>query len=161
MKQFRYLLSALIFLGLFTASCNKADNISSTLKVEGKIRGEWTIDKVAFEDNGKLFETDITGQYEEMKFNFDAYNEFSIVNQQKNEKYYGVWYLDEIWTWDEGDQEEKKTYSLYMDFYNPSDTMQTSTMTWTDIRVSSGKLFGKYKRVVDDGKHKYTFKLKR
>ncbi|NRA11873.1 MAG: hypothetical protein HRT57_07960 [Crocinitomicaceae bacterium] len=161
MKQFRYLVPPLILLGLLTASCSKADNISSTSKVEGKIRGEWIVDKVALEDNGKLFETDITGQYEKMKFNFDANNELSIVNQQKNETYPGVWYLDEIWTWDEEDQEEKKTYSLYMSVYNPSDTTQISIMTWTDLRVSSGRLVGKDSRLVDDGMHKYTYRLKR
>ncbi|MFT6984197.1 MAG: hypothetical protein ACJAUD_002977 [Crocinitomicaceae bacterium] len=161
MKHFRYLIPTVLFIALFTVSCRKADNISSTSKVEGKILGTWTIDKVALEDNGKLFETDITSQYDQVQFNFAANNEFSILDQLKNETYPGVWYLDEIWTWDEGDQEEKKTYSLYMNIYNPADTSLFASMTWTDLKISSGKLIAKHKRLVDDGMHKYTYRLKR
>lgn len=161
MKHFRYLIPALLFIGLFTVSCGNADSISSTSKVEGKILGTWTIDKVALEDNGKLFETDITGQYDKMQFNFAANNEFSIINPLKSETYSGAWYLDEIWTWDEGDQEDKKTYSLYMSVSNPSDTSLFTSMTWTDLKVTSGRLIGKHKRLVDAGTHKYTYRLKR
>lgn len=161
MKHFRYLLPALLFIGLFTVSCGNADNVSSTSKVEEKIRGIWNVDKVALEDNGKLFETDITGQYDKVRFNFGENNEFSIIDQVKNETYPGAWYLDEIWTWDEGDQEDKKTYSLYMSVYNPSDTSQFTSMTWTDLKVTNGRLVGKHERLVDDGMHKYTYRLKR
>ena len=161
MRQFRIAIPFLIFLLLTVASCTKADSYSFS-NVEGKIRGEWTIDKVALEDNDKLFETNVTAQFEGMKFNFQADNVLSIYDAQQDMTYPGVWYLDEIYTWDENDQEEDKSYSLYTYVYNPADTSESRTMTWNELKVNKSRLIGTEKAISDDGKrHKYTFRLKK
>lgn len=114
------------------------------------------------ENNKKICETDITASYEGMTFNFMEDNQLEIYDARENKTFPGVWYLDEIYSWDEDDQENDKTFELYTYVYNPDDTTQTRIMTWKDLRVSSTRLFGRENRFSDDGKsHKYTYKLRR
>jgi len=159
MKRFSYLLPSLFVLSIVFASCTSADSYSYS-HVEERIRGEWTIDKVQLENNKKLCATDVTEQYKGMVFNFQAGNYLTIYDPSEDATYPGVWYLDEIYTWDEEDQEEEKSFELYTYVYNPEDTSQYRTMTWTDLRVNNNRLFGKYKKYSSGKTHKYSFKLK-
>ena len=114
------------------------------------------------ENNKRICETDVTSNYEGMTFNFMEGNQLEIFDAREDITLPGVWYLDEVYTWDADDQENKKSFELYTYVYNPADTSQSRTMTWKDLRVSNNRLFGRESRYSDDGKsHKYTYKLKR
>lgn len=160
MKRFSYLLSSLFVLSVVIGSCTSADSYSYS-HVEERIRGEWTIDKVHLENNGKLCETDVTEQYAGMVFNFEESNYLTIYDAAEDKTYPGVWYLDEIYTWDEQDQENDKSFELYTYVYNPEDTTQYRTMTFVDLRVNNNRLFGRYKKYNAGKTRKYSFKFKR
>ena len=161
MNFFKLLLPFIIFLSIIISGCTSADGYSYS-HVHEKLRGEWTIEKVKFENNDRLFESDVTGTYEGITFNFKPNNELSIFDPKIDIEYIGVWYLDENYTWDEDKQKEEKSYSLYTYAYNPNDTTQVRTMTWTDLRVNNRTLFGREKRYMPNNKTlKYTYKLKK
>lgn len=160
MKRFTLLVPFLFSLFII-ASCTSADDYSYD-HVEGKIRGEWIVDKVELKDNNKLFSTDLTDVYEGMKFNFKASNEFTLYDPRTDEEYPGVWYLDENYSWNEEDQKDERSYSLYTYIYNPSDTSEYRESTWKKLRVNNSRLFGIESRYCDDGQtHKFSYRLKK
>lgn len=159
MKRFPYLLTSLFLFTIVIASCSSADGYSYNTAVD-KIKGKWTIDKVHMENNDKFFETDITASHEGMTFDFKNGNLLEIYDAREDKTFPGVWYLDEIWTWDDDDQEDKKSFELYTYVYNPDDTTQYREMTWRDLKLNNNRLFGRTNRYADDGiYHKYTYKL--
>lgn len=161
MKRFILFIPFLFSLILIASSCTGADGYSFD-HVEGKIKGEWTVDKVELRDNDKLFNSDVTGRYEGMRFNFKANNVLAIFDPKTNTEYPGVWYLDENYTWNEKEQKDEKSYSLYSYVYNEADTSEYREMTWKKLRVNNSRLYGVESRFCDDGKtHSFSYRLKK
>ena len=160
MKRFYFLFTAIFILSI-ASSCNKADAMSYD-RVVDKITGEWTVHKVKLTNNRKVFNDNVTEIYEDFIFDFESDGQMTLMNPRENITYPGIWYVDEIYTWDAEDQEQDISYILHMHVIDPVDPELYRIMRWKDLKISNGRLIGKESIDTDDGKrHKYRYELKK
>lgn len=151
MKHY-YLLLLLFFVGALS-SCS-ADSMSYGT-VNDRIQGKWRVEKIEARELGGINTYhDVTPQYSgyTLEFAFDGYCEITDLNSDANLT--GWWYLDEIITWDQDDQEEDVEYILRAEV---SDTSLNITRNFAikDLKVNNSRLKGKERK--GDARFKYHF----
>ena len=161
MKRFYSLFTALTILTVLLSNCTTADNLSYNTVV-GRIEGKWTVKKVKLLDNGKLFRSDISDKYVGTTFDFKYDNTLEMFDPSKGITYFGSWFLDEVQTWDEDDQDYESSYRLYTMIYLSAELGDVREMRWNDVVVSNNRLEGIETTIADDGKnHKFRIELKK
>lgn len=143
------LFSTLFLLLSINTGCNK-DLATGT--IESRLIGTWRMDKVKFNPEGSLPSRDVSNKFRYYKYMFTADFYVTFVNTKTQETYEGYYYINEIVTWDEENQENDIEKQLVMSFYDPIST-ETKTLTWKNLQISNSKFKAKERR--NDGTYSY------
>ena len=158
MKRFPFILVLIITV---LSGCSNTDNLSFDT-VQSRVIGKWTIHKVKLLDNRRLFSSNITDIYKDFTFEYKADNTLEVFNARENKLLQGIWYLDEIWSWDEENQQNESSYKIYSLVSDPTDSSAYREMYWSDLRVNNRTMHITESRLSDDAQtHKYSYELRR
>jgi len=158
MKRFPFILVLIITV---LSGCSNTDNLSFDT-VQSRVIGKWTIHKIKLLDNRRLFSSNITDIYKDFTFEYKPDNTLEVFNARENKLLQGIWYLDEIWSWDEENQQNESSYKIYSLVSDPTDSSAYREMYWSDLRVNNRTMHITESRLSDDGQtHKYSYELRR
>ena len=133
MKRFPFILVLVITV---LSGCSNTDNLSFDT-VQSRVIGKWTIHKVKLLDNRRLFSSNITDIYKDFTFEYKADNTLEVFNARENKLLQGIWYLDEIWSWD-GIKGESLIFCT-KDFKNPKNEVQKIVETYINEEFDEKK----------------------